>query len=342
MRVHFPKRFPDLAQIVLVGPQDALFKPVEDSLRGHGIEVTRYKSEIAFLTSNERASRAAILFPVSTLGVPRELMEQSPNLRAVISPYTGTEGTDEKAATELGILVGNCQPPENYESMAEATIMLILASLYDVLGADAHMRAGWKTRRPHSSHMLKGKTLGLIGFGQISRSIAERLAPWQIQMQAYAPRIREPWPDYVKPVSLETLLKTSDIICVLASLNAETRHMLNAQTLAMTKKGSILINTSRGGLIDEQALYEIAKTGHFSRVALDVYETEPLPESSPLHTLPDTILTPHGVGHTHETMAVLNAQGVENCLRVLRGEPPIYVRNPDVLPAWTKRWAKTP
>jgi phosphoglycerate dehydrogenase-like enzyme len=202
------------------------------------------------------------------------------------------------------------------------------------------MRAGWKGRLPLSA-MLKGKTVGLIGFGQISRAVAERLAPWRIHMQAYAPRIRAPWPDYVTPVSFEHLLRTSDITCVLASLNAETRHMMNAETLAMTKKGSVLINTSRGGLIDEQALYEIAKTGHFSKLALDVYQTEPLPASSPLLSLPNAILSPHGIGHTSETMAVLQSGGLENCLRVLRGEAPVYVRNPDILPAWKRRWAKT-
>jgi phosphoglycerate dehydrogenase-like enzyme len=329
----------DLAQIVLVGPQDPLFKPVQVGLRAHGHETIRYKSEIEFLTSEERATRADILYAVSTLGVTRELMAESPKLRAVISPYTGTEGFDEKAATELGIVVGNGQPPENYESMAEATIMLMLAALYDLLGSEAHMRAGWITRRGQYAHMLKGKTVGLIGFGQISRAIAERLAPWRIQIQAFAPRVRQPWPDYVKPVGFEELLATSDILCVLPSLNADTRHMLNAQTLAMTKKGSILINTARGALIDEQALYDIAKTGHFSKIALDVYETEPLPVSSPLRSLPDTILTPHGIGHTQETMAILQSLGLENCLRVLKGEPPVYVRNPDVLPGWRRRWS---
>lgn len=326
------------AQIILVGPQEALFKPVEDGMRERGFDIVRYRSESDFLNSPERAKSASIIYAVSTLKVTREIMAESPNLRAVISPYTGTEGFDEKAATELGIVIANGQPPENYESMAEATIMLVLASLYDVMGAEAHMRAGWKSRRPHSSRMLKGKTLGLIGFGQISRAIAERLAPWHIQMQAFAPRVRSPWPDYVKQAGLEDLLKTSDIICVLASLNAETRHMLNEKTLAMTKPGAILINTARGGLIDEDALFALQSKGHFGRVALDVFETEPLPESSNLRELKNTILTPHGVGHTHETMHRLGEVGIENCLNVLSGKPPLYFRNPDVLPLWKKRW----
>ena len=297
-------------------------------------------SEDEFLKSSERTSRASVLYAVSTLHVTREVMAASPHLRAVISPYTGTEGFDEKAATDLGILVANGQPPENYESMAEATIMLVLASLYDLMGAEAHMRAGWKTRRGQQSHMLKGKTVGLIGFGQISRAVAERLAPWQCTLQTYAPRVRSAWPSYVARVELEELLKTSDVICVLASLNTDTRHMLNAETLRMTKKGAVLINTARGGLIDEAALFDIASTGHFSHIALDVFETEPLAEASRLRELKNTILTPHGVGHTHETMAVLQRLGLENCQRALDGELPVYIRNPDVIPAWQKRWAQ--
>jgi D-3-phosphoglycerate dehydrogenase len=147
-------------------------------------------------------------------------------------------------------------------------------------------------------------------------------------------------PANVAFVGLDELLKSSDVVCVLATLNAETRHLLNEAKLRLMKPNAILINTARGGIVDEAALVKIAKEGRLHKIALDVFEAEPLPPDSALRELPNAILTPHCVGHSREGAEVVTRAAIVNIERAVAGEPPLYVVNPAVLPDWQKRWGK--
>jgi D-3-phosphoglycerate dehydrogenase len=266
-------------------------------------------------------------------------MKQAPHLRGIVSPFIGTEGIDEVAATELGIMVANGQVPENVLSMSESTIMLILASCYSLHWWQQQLREN----RPHPAQvpgrMLRGRTLGMIGCGQIARGIVARLVGWEIQLQTYLPRLRAPLPPGVKRVGLEELLQTSDVVCVLAPLNAETRGMLNLDRLRLMKPDAVLVNTARGGIVDETALAQVARERPHLKIAIDTFAQEPLPPSSPLRELPNTILTPHAIGHTQESIAALPAAAIENVSRILQGELPPYLRNPEVIPQWRRRFA---
>jgi len=115
--------------------------------------------------------------------------------------------------------------------------------------------------------------------------------------------------------------------------------MLDLNRLRLMKPDAVLINTARGGIIDEQALVRIAGERPGLRIALDTFAQEPLPIDSPLRTLPNVILTPHALGHTQESLDALPPAAIENVSRALRGELPLYVRNPEVIPAWTRRWS---
>jgi phosphoglycerate dehydrogenase-like enzyme len=328
--------------IVLVDPAkvDVLYGPLEVGLQQLGHRVTRFLSFQDFLNDAATKATADVLF---ALGLPigRELMASMPHLRAVMSPVTGTDGIDEAAATDLGIIVGNGQIPENYESMAEATVMLILACLYDLHGSEAVLRNDLPHPMPVNARMMKGKLLGLIGFGQIARAITRRLSGWDVHIQTYTPRLRSPLPPEVKRVELDELLKTSDVVSVLCPLNNENRGMLSAHRLGLLKRGVIFINTARGSIVDETALYELTRIGHIHRIAVDVFDVEPPPPSNMLRQLPnrDAILTPHLVGHTAEVLERIPIVAIENVERILAGEPPLYVRNPAVLPRWKQRWA---
>ncbi len=322
---------------VLVGPHDFFFAPVEAAVRAGGHRATRYRSLDEFRDRVDALDDADVLFSVSSLPVTRERMARAKTLRAVISAWTGTEGFDEAAATDLGIIVGNGQAPENAESLAEATIMLVLSCLYDFNETQRRLRAGEPNPPVLTARMLKGKVLGFIGYGGIAKAMTERLAGWGVRLQANTPRP----PASAGPVAfvgLDQLLATSDVICVLAPINAGTRNLLDAARLASTKPGAVLVVTSRGGIVDEQALYDLAERGHFSAVALDVFATEPLPMDSPLRNLKKAVLTPHFVGLTREARVVLIETGVTNVMRVLAGEAPLYVRNPEILEAWRRRW----
>jgi phosphoglycerate dehydrogenase-like enzyme len=190
------------------------------------------------------------------------------------------------------------------------------------------------------ARMVRGKTIGLIGMGRTARGVVERLAGWDVRLQAHDPYVAlEVAPAGVRMVDLPTLLRTSDVVSVHVTLTSETRHMLGEAELRLMQPHAYLVNTARGGAIDEQALYRVLRDGVIAGAALDVFEEEPLALESPLRTLDNVILTPHMIGHSRELMAALPPAAAENVLRALRGEPPLYVKNPEVLPAWRQRLA---
>jgi phosphoglycerate dehydrogenase-like enzyme len=329
-------------KVVCVGPAalDFIFDPIVAGLRQREHEVVHYTDYAQFERESAAVlGSAGVLVAVGSFPCTREMMVRAPQLRALVSPFIGTEGFDEAAATLLGIIVANGQVPENFLSMAESTILLILASLYSLHWWEQQLR----DNAPHPprvpGRMLNGRTVGMIGFGHIARAIAHRLHAWEVRLQTYIPRLRAPLPNGVARVELDELLRTSDVVCVLASLNTDTQGMLDLNRLRLMKPDAVLINTARGGIIDEQALVQIARERTGLRVALDTFAEEPLSIESPLRTLPNAILTPHAIGHTQESLAALPPATIETVSRVLRGELPLYVRNPKVIPEWTRRWA---
>jgi phosphoglycerate dehydrogenase-like enzyme len=326
-------------EVVLVGPQDFFFTPVAEAVTEKGHTAVRYPSPAAFLAKEDALDNASVLYAVGNAPISRAVMSRAKHLRAVISPWTGTDGFDEAAATALGILVGNGQVPENTDSMAEATVLMLLACLYDLNGTQQRFRTQANWANPQlTARMLKGKTVGILGFGGIARGIVARLAGWGVDFCAAT---RHPPADMsaVRFLPLDEMLGQSDIVCVLAPLTDETRGLLDARRLKLMKRGSVLICTSRGGIIDETALVDLAQAGHFAAIGLDVFAVEPLPQESPLRALAHAVLTPHGIGHTQEMRQCLIETGIKGVLNVLAGEPPPYVRNPEVLDRWRARFA---
>jgi D-3-phosphoglycerate dehydrogenase len=252
---------------------------------------------------------------------------------------TGVEGIDMAAATESAVVVGNAQTDENITGMAEATLLLMLAALYDLEGAQDRIRQNlWRPPQLKASQ-LRDKTVGLIGLGKIGRETARLLAPFGATLQYSARRDADlAGLPPMQRVDLDTLLRTSDLVMVLASLNAETRGMIGAAQLGLMKKTAILVNTARGAIVDEAALAAALKNKTIAGAALDCFAVEPLPAASPLRGLPNLILTPHMIGHTVEAHHSLEVATRDNLERVLAGKPPRYVVNPAVLPAWTAKW----
>lgn len=148
-------------------------------------------------------------------------------------------------------------------------------------------------------------------------------------MQVYT-RAQSPELPGVRLVGLDELLATSDVVIVMTSLDAGTRHLLNREALQRLKPGALLVNTSRGGLIEEAGLIEALKSGRIAGAALDVFEEEPLAPDHPLRELPNVILTPHSVGHTAEMHAAIPRAAVENVRQLLRGQLPASCKNPGV------------
>jgi len=327
-------------RIVAVGrPRSRrLVANIVERLRGRRHEVRFFEDSAAFADAGSDLADADVLLAVSSFACSRALMAPAKNLRGVVSPTTGVEGFDIPAATELGILVVNGQISENVDGMAEATILLILALLYDLHGAEAILRNNRPRPAQASSRLLGGKTVGMIGFGQVARAVAKRLAGWNVDIHAFARRVPADAPGHVRFVELDELLRSSDVVCVLAALNSESLGLLNAARLRLLKSGAVLVNTARGAIIDEAALCDVARERPDLRLALDVFTEEPLPPDSQLRDLQNAILTPHMLGQTQESLAALPEAAVENVERILAGQLPRYVCNPDVIPRWQVRW----
>jgi lactate dehydrogenase-like 2-hydroxyacid dehydrogenase len=207
------------------------------------------------LACTPELTSADIIISRPGFAVSRSIIASAHMLRGIVSPITGIDGIDVTAATEAGVIVANGQVIENTESMAEATILLLLAAIYDLHGTEAVLRQNHPRPRVMQARMVKAKTVGLVGWGQISRAVAQRLAGWEAQIQASSRSRNAGHEGNVKFVGLEELLRTSDVVCVLSSLNPGSLGLLNADRLRLLKGGAVLVNTARGAIIDEAALY---------------------------------------------------------------------------------------
>lgn len=267
----------------------------------------------------ERWESVRVVVPFA-LPFAAEEMDRAPRLQAIVVPSLGYEGIDLDAATERGIIVANGAAQENFDSVAEAAVMLILMCLYDIREAERRLRDNMPRQGPSQARMLRGKTVGLIGWGNIAHALAARLASWQVQLLVHTRSAIDE--GHIEQVELHELVARSDVVVPLVPLTAQTHHLLSREVLARLKPGAVLVNLSRGAVIDEAALAEPAIASRLGGIALDVFETEPLPPDSPLRRLPGAILTPHEISHTQENLAALLSLTIANVEAVLRGERP--------------------
>jgi D-3-phosphoglycerate dehydrogenase len=231
--------------------------------------------------------------------------------RFVLRPYVGYDDIDVEAATRHGILVANV-PDTFVEEVANHALALILAANRRLAGMDRFVRDGrwaagedpWVAAR--SIARLSVMTLGLVGFGTIGRLVAARARPFGLRLLAADPYVApETAAEHgVRLVPLEALLRESDVVSVHALLTRETRHLLDAARLSLMKPTAILVNTSRGPVVDEAALVEALRAGRLAGAALDVFETEPLDPRSPLARLDEVILAPHLGSYSVEGVAL--------------------------------------
>lgn len=272
----------------------------------------------------------------------RRFMESCPRLRIISKYGIGTEKIDTEAATELGILVGHTPVPQNYESVAEHAISLMLALLRRHKQLERFLKqGGW--RGPETIvEDLAGKTVGLIGLGRIGNEVARRLRNWDVRLMAYDPYCDPSVASQyeVELVRLDDLLQAADIVTVHVVVTPETRRMLNERSLGMMKRTAYLVNTSRGEVIDEAALYRALVQGRLAGAALDVFDPEPPARSSPLLELDNVVVSPHVAGFSLRSLQAISIAASENVLAALRNEVPRFIKNPEAIPRWRERLAR--
>jgi D-3-phosphoglycerate dehydrogenase / 2-oxoglutarate reductase len=241
----------------------------------------------------------------------------------VISRYgVGHDNIDLDAATRAGILV-TYVPDYCADEVADHTLALLLAAARKMLVASQSVRAGdWRVPRG-GIHRLSGQRLALIGLGRIGRKVAERATAFGLNVIGYDPMVEE-WdlPAVERMDSLEDALVDADFVSLHAPLTADSYHLIDADAIALMRRTPILINASRGGLVDLDAIMRGLDDGRLAGVALDVVEPEPLPSYHPLRGDPRAVVTPHMSYYSEEAQAELQRSAADEVLRALSGQPP--------------------
>ena len=260
--------------------------------------------------------------------VTKRVLDASPNLKIVTKVGIGTDTIDIPEATKQGIVIANT-PSANSMSVADMAVGLMLSVSLNITKANNSLRRGeWL---PFTGHEVYAKTAGIIGVGRIGKGIARRCRGFDMNLIGY-----DPYPDEsfaketgLKYVSLEEVFKNADILFIQTHPTPETQGLVNAERLGMMKKSAILINTSRGALVDSKALFEALSTGIIAGAGLDVLEVEP-PVDEPLLTLDNVVCTPHLGGMTAEAAERMLSAACKNVDDVLHGRKPEFVVNPEV------------
>lgn len=264
----------------------------------------------------EAVEEADYLLASGRLAIDREILKCAPRLKMVQRTGVGLDTLDMAALKERGIPV-YVNRGVNAVSVAEHTVMLILSVLRRITTVDAELRRGiWKKQENGiRSHQLFGKTVGFVGMGHIGQKTAGMLGGFGTELLYYTPARKEKALEEqlsLTWVSLEELLERADILVLQCALNAQTRGMIGAEEFARMKKGSILVNTARGPLVEEKALLEALQSGKLSGAGLDVFEKEPLPQDSPFLWQENVVLSPHIGGITHEAFRGMMRGAMEN------------------------------
>ncbi len=252
----------------------------------------------------------------------------------------GVDNVDVDAATRQGIIVANA-PEGNTLAATEHTMAMMLSLARNIPQATASLKKKEWKRSKFMGVELNEKTLGIVGFGRIGREVAKRANAMDMKCVAYDPFISKERAAQlgVRVMTIEDLFKVADVITVHTPLIKETKHVINAQSIATMKDGVRIINCARGGIIDEKALYDAIKSGKVAGAALDVFETEP-PLESPLLSLDNVIVTPHLGASTVEAQKNVAIQVAKQCIEVLNGGSAKYVVNAPMVPVRAGRGAR--
>ncbi|MHA7685666.1 hydroxyacid dehydrogenase [Cupriavidus sp. PET2-C1] len=298
--------------------------------------------EVRHSTATNEAERIAEVRDVDAVivreGLSAAAIDAAPLLAVISNHGTGTDKIAVAHAHACGIPVVST-PAANVRAVAEHTMMLILAVARGAVQADAATRrSDWQHRYNVPMHSLSGKTLGIVGFGRTGQIVAQMArVGFGMRVVVWSPRVDEAEVTAQgagRVGTLQALLEVSDVVSLHRPLRPDTHHTIDAAALAVMKPGAILVNTSRGGLVDESALVGALRAGKLFGAGLDVFEREPLPVTSPLAALPNVVLSPHQAGSTQEALADTASQCATQVIDVLAGRQPDHMLDPSV---WLRR-----
>ncbi|MFB3816435.1 MAG: hydroxyacid dehydrogenase [Candidatus Methylomirabilales bacterium] len=301
-----------------------------ETLQRAGLEAVAWPGQETQPLAEAVADVQAILVRVAKVGA--DVIQAGKALRVIGKHGVGTDNIDIPAATRQGVLVTNT-PQANSTSVAEHALALLLAVARRIGESGRDLATG--TLRPQKVYQgveLSGKVMGVIGLGsagfRLARMTGQGLGMRVLGFDPY----KSPWPEGIQQCrELAPLLAQADFVSIHVPLTKETRNLIGPDTLPKMKPTAILVNTARGGIVDEAAVASALRAGRLAGAGLDVVEDEPLKADHPLNGVPNCILTPHMAGVTEEAMMHMAQDSAEDIVRVLRGERPRYPVNRELV-----------
>jgi len=306
--------------VVPPGPQDRGALPFPEEW-----EVVLIK-EFADLT-DEVLTGADVMLITHHNPLDREALKRLTDLKLVQQIGVGVDSIDIEAARELGVPVANTSKA-NDAAVAEYTIMAmiwVMRRMGEAIKLEREGTIAVPVMIARGNFELRGKTLGIVGFGAIARELAVRAGAMGMELLSHdiADVTDEERDLGVRRVPFDELLASSDVVSLHVPLNEQTRDLIGREELAGMKQGSYLVNASRGGIVDEAALAEALTSGHLAGAAVDVLEVEPMEPDNPLAAAPNVLLTPHMAGSTTDAVNFMLRKSLENCGRIAAGQKPV-------------------
>jgi len=282
----------------------------------------------------EEIKEADGLFSTVTETIDENLLEQAEKLKVISTMAVGYNNIDIAAATKRNIMVAHT-PGVLTETTADLTFALLMAASRRLIEASDYLRSGqWKTWSPLllTGQDIYGATMGIIGFGNIGQALARRTKGFNMNVLYYNRSRKEEAEKELGAVftDMETLLKESDFVCILTPLTEETKHLIDEKELGLMKKTAILINTARGEVVNEAALYTALKNGQILAAGLDVFQQEPISLDHPLLTLPNVVALPHIGSASVKTRLAMAHLAAKQLIEGLQGKIPQHPVNPMV------------
>ena len=284
------------------------------------VESCRNEDEVARALTRHRPDVLLVQFAP----VGRRALGSANGLRGIVRYGVGVDNVDVEAAVDLGIAVARV-PDYCLDAVADHALSLVLAVERGLLALARDVEAGgWTFRAAGSLRRIQGRTFALLGFGQIARRVAARAAAFGYRVAAHDPALSY---DDIRaggaaPRSFEELLQNADVLSIHAPLSEATRRLVDADALALLPEGAIVVNTARGGIVDEDALAAAVASGRLRGAALDVLEVEPPPPDHPVRRTLGILLTPHASWYSEDAIVDLRHKAIDAAIALLRGERP--------------------
>jgi D-3-phosphoglycerate dehydrogenase len=324
--------------LVLLSQRLGAVSATEQRLREAGAEVRSAAMwSLAEIREHGVGARVVIIGAVEPFDA--DALESLPELEAVVRRGVGTDNVDLDAATRLGIVVANV-PDASVEEVSDHALALLLAIERGVVSLDRGVRDGVWTHDPSAIQALRrpirrlrGLTLGVIGFGRIGQALGRKAQGVYGRILAADPLVPAAGAAStgIELVPLDDLVAAADHLSVHAPLTTATRHLIDGAAISRMRPGSVLVNTARGGLVDEAAVLDAVARGHLRGAGLDVTASEPLPPDSPLLAEPRILLTAHSASSSAASDRELAERSVDAAIEIVSGRRPASVANPEVL-----------